>query len=45
MMMIRGVLDQFQRALALPGSAGEPITLTVIRLNWQLLARSLRFKP
>ena len=38
MMMIREVLDQFRGASALPGSAGEPITLTVIRLNWQLLA-------
>ena len=45
MMMIREVLDQLQGASALPGSAGEPITLTVRRLNWQLLARSLRLKP
>ena len=44
-MMIREVLDQFQGVSALPGSAGEPITLTVPRLNWQLLARSLRIKP
>ena len=45
----RGVLDQFQGCSALPeeqrGVAGESITLTVLRLNWQLLARSLRFKP
>ena len=35
----RGVLDQFQGCSALPGAAGESITLTVIRLNWQLLTR------
>ena len=45
MMMIGGFLDQFQGASALPGSAGEPITLTLPRLNWQLLARSLRLEP
>ena len=43
------VLDQFQGCSALParkkGVTGESITLTVIRLNWQLLARSLRLKP
>ena len=39
MMVIRGVSDQFQGDLALPGSAGEPVTLTVARYNWQLLAR------
>ena len=27
------------------GVTGESITLTVIMLNWQLLARSLRLKP
>ena len=38
MMMIREVLDQFQGASALQGSAGEPITLTLPKLNWRLLA-------
>ena len=37
--------DQFQGCSAQKGVAGESITLTVIRLNWQLLARSLRLKP
>ena len=36
MMMIREVLDKFQGASALPGSAGELITLTVLRFNWRL---------
>ena len=44
MMVIRGVSDQFQGDLALPGSAGEPVTLTVARYNWQLLARWTGFK-
>ena len=34
----RVVLDQFQGCSAQKGVAGESITLTVIRLNWQLLA-------
>ena len=37
-MMIGGFMHQFQGASALPGSAGEPITLTLPRLDWQLLA-------
>ena len=41
----RGVLDQFQGCSAQKGVAGESITLTVPRLNWQLLARSPRIKP
>ena len=44
-MMIGGFLHQFQGASAIPGSAGEPITLTLPGLNWQLLARSLKLKP
>ena len=33
-----GVLDQFEGCSAQKGVAGESITLTVIELNWQLLA-------
>ena len=36
---------QFQGCSAQKVVAGESITLTVIRLNWRLLARSLRLKP
>ena len=37
--------DQFRGCSAQKSVAGDPITLTVIRLNWQLLAISLRLKP
>ena len=37
--------DQFQGCSAQKGVAGDPITLNVIRLYWQLLAISLRLKP
>ena len=33
-----GVLDQLEGCSAQKGVAGESITLTVIELNWQLLA-------
>ena len=38
MSVFRVVLDQFQGCSAQKGVAGESITLTVLRLNWRLLA-------